>query len=255
MGGGGFTMEPGNPALDEYVRSLAPAREPRICLLPTAGGDAEDQIHRFHQRFDRELCVPTHVSLFRLGTNPVPLREQLLAQDVIYVGGGSMVNLIALWRAHGLDAILHEAWQAGIVLAGLSAGSMCWFQWGLTKSFGRPSLTRGLGFHRGSNSVHHDGEPERRPRYLDAVGRGAVPPGWGVDDGVGLLFRGIRLTEVVASRPGARAFRVHAVDGEAVEEEIEPRLLKAPAHARAVATPAVEELRALRAARHGWRSG
>ncbi len=85
MGGGGFTMEPGNPALDEYVRSLAPAREPRICLLPTAGGDAEDQIHRFHQRFDRELCVPTHVSLFRLGTNPVPLREQLLAQDVIYV--------------------------------------------------------------------------------------------------------------------------------------------------------------------------
>ena len=107
----------------------------------------------------------------------MPLREQLLAQDVIYVGGGSMVNLIALWRAHGLDAILHEAWQAGIVLAGLSAGSMCWFEWGLTKSFGRPSLTRGLGFLPGSNSVHHDGEPERRPRYLDASGAAPSPPG------------------------------------------------------------------------------
>ena len=137
MGGGGFTMEPENPALDDYVRTLAPAREPRICLLPTAGGDSEDQIRRFHAAFDDQLCEPTHISLFRLGTRPVPLREHLLAQDVIYVGGGSMINLLALWRAHGLDEILREAWQAGIVLAGLSAGSMCWFEWGVTKSVGR----------------------------------------------------------------------------------------------------------------------
>jgi peptidase E len=163
MGGGGFTMEPENPALDEYVRTLAPVREPRICLLPTAGGDSEDQIRRFHAAFADHLCEPTHVSLFRLGSRPVPLRDHLLAQDVIYVGGGSLVNLLALWRAHGVDVILREAWQAGIVLARLSAGSMCWFEHGITKSIGSPSVARGLGFLPGSNSVHYDGEPERRP--------------------------------------------------------------------------------------------
>jgi dipeptidase E len=253
MGGGGFTMEPDNPALDEYVLTLTPAREPRICLLPTAGGDSADQIRRFEAAFRDQLCEPSHVSLFRLGTQPVPLHEHLLAQDVIYVGGGSMVNLLALWLAHGVDAILREAWQAGIVLAGLSAGSMCWFEWGVTKSGGRPAPTRGLGFLPGSNSVHYDGEPERRPAYLAAVGRGDVPAGWGVDDGAGLLFRGKRLAEVVASRPGARAFRVHSVEGEVVEEPIEPRLLKARPHADPLAPLAVEEMRALAAARRGWR--
>jgi dipeptidase E len=253
MGGGGFTMEPGNPALDDYVRSLAPAREPRICLLPTAGGDSEDQIVRFHAAFGDQLCEPSYVSLFRLGSRPVPLRAHLLAQDVIYVGGGSMVNLLALWRAHGLDEILREAWQAGIVLAGLSAGSMCWFEWGVTRSVGRPALARGLGFLPGSNSVHYDGEPQRRPFFLEAVARGDAPAGWGVDDGAGLLFRGTRLAEVVASRPGARAYRVHAVDGVAVEEAIEPRLLNARPHADKRAPFAVDEMRALSAARRGWR--
>jgi peptidase E len=247
MGGGGFTMEPGNPALDDYVRTLAPAREPRICLLPTAGGDSEDQILRFRAAFGDQLCEPTHISLFRLGSRPVPLREHLLAQDVIYVGGGSMVNLLALWRAHGVDAILREAWQAGIVLAGLSAGSMCWFEWGVSRSIGRAAAARGLGFLPGSNSVHYDGEPERRPFYLDAVASGALPAGWGVDDGAGLLFRGTRLAEIVASRPGARAYRVHAVGGRAVEEPIEPRLLTGRGHRDRAAPLAVEELRALRA--------
>jgi peptidase E len=253
MGGGGFTMEPENPALDDYVRTLAPAREPRICLLPTAGGDSEDQIRRFHVAFADKLCQPTHISLFRLGQHPVPLREHLLAQDIIYVGGGSMINLLALWRAHGLDEILREAWQSGIVLAGLSAGSMCWFEWGITKSAGAPVPARGLGFLPGSNSVHYDGEPERRPAYLNAVASGAIPPGWAVDDGAGLLFRGARVAEVVASRPGARAYRVRAVAGEAVEEVIEPRVLKAPAHADPTAPLAVEEMRALHAARRGRR--
>jgi peptidase E len=252
MGGGGFTMEPENPALDDYVLTLAPAREPRICLLPTAGGDSEHQIARFHATFRDQLCRPTHLSLFRLGSRPVPLREHLLAQDVIYVGGGSMVNLLALWRAHGLDEILREAWQTGIVLAGLSAGSMCWFEWGITKSIGRPAPTRGLGFLPGSNSVHYDGEPERRPVYLSAVAAGEVPPGWGVDDGAGLLFRGTRLAEVVSSRPHARAYRVHCVAGEAVEEAVEPRVLTARAHADPRTPLAVDELRTLNAARRGW---
>jgi dipeptidase E len=253
MGGGGFSLEPGNPALDDYVRTLPPAREPRICLLPTAGGDSQEQIRNFHAAFDDQLCEPTHIALFRLGSNPVPLRDRLLAQDVIYVGGGSMINLLALWRAHGLDQIVRDAWHAGIVLAGLSAGSMCWFEYGVTKSRGRPALTHGLGLLPGSNSVHYDGEPDRRPVYLDAVARGEAPAGWGVDDGVGLLFRGTRLAEVVSSRPGARAFRVHPVDGVAVEDSIEPRLLNARPHADRSTPLAVDEMRALHAVRRGFR--
>ena len=256
MGGGGFTMENEPCVLDDYVLSLAPAREPRICLLPTAGGDSEEQIRRFTIAFGDRLCEPTHVSLFRLGRRPVPLREHLLAQDVIYVGGGSMINLIALWRAHGLDAILREAWHAGIVLAGLSAGSMCWFAQGITSSFGRPAPAAGLGFLPGSNSVHYDGEPARRPAYLAAVASGVVAPGYGVDDGVGLLFRGTRLAEAVSSRPGARAYRLTAAEGEAQEHELEPRLLSRHAHELPGAVPHdIGELRLLRAARRGLGRG
>ena len=254
MGGGGFTMEPENPALDDYVRTLAPAREPRICLLPTAGGDSEDQIRRFHTAFSGKLCEPTHISLFRLGTRPVPLRDHLLAQDIIYVGGGSMINLLALWRAHGLDEILREAWQSGIVLAGLSAGSMCWFEWGVTKSVGAPMPARGLGFLPGSNSVHYDGEPRAAAGLPELGGERRDPARLG-----GRRRRRPALPRRAAWRRswprgrGARAYRVRAVDGEAVEEVIEPRLLKAPAHADPTAPLAVEELRALHAARRGRR--
>jgi dipeptidase E len=250
MGGGGFTMEPENPSLDEYVLSLAPVREPRICLLPTAGGDSDDQIHRFYTAFRDRLCEPSHVSLFRLGALPVPLSERLLAQDIIYVGGGSMVNLLALWHAHGLDEILREAWHGGVVLAGISAGSMCWFQHGITKSSGAPAPSPGLGFLPGSNSVHYDGEPERRPVYLAAVQDGTLPAGYGVQDGVGLLFRGTRLAEVVSSQPQARAYRVASGDGGPLEHELEPRVLARARHEESDSVPlAVSELRQAHAAR------
>jgi peptidase E len=243
-------MEAEASVLDDYVLSLAPAREPRICLLPTAGGDSEEQIRRFRIAFGDRLCEPSVVSLFRLGREPVPLREHLLAQDVIYVGGGSMVNLLALWRAHGLDAILRDAWQAGIVLAGLSAGSMCWFEGGITKGLGHPAPAAGLGVLPGSNSVHYDGEPDRRPAFLEAIAAGALPAGYGVEDGVGLLFRGTRLAEVVAARAGSRAYRVDAVDGAAREHELEPRALAQREHAPPGAVPHdIGELRLLRAAR------
>jgi dipeptidase E len=208
MGGGGFTTGPGDPALDEQVLRLTGVARPRICLLPTAGGDSEYQIRRYYETFGDSLCQPSHVSLFRLGRNPVPLREHLLAQDAIYVGGGSMVNLLAIWRAQGLDAILRDAWRSGIVLAGLSAGSMCWFQWGVSTGSGRPAPVAGLGFLPGSNSVHHDSEPARRPVYLEAVRTGELPSGWAVDDGAALVFRGTVLADVVTARPGARAYTV-----------------------------------------------
>ena len=250
MGGGGFSMEAEASVLDDYVLSLSPAREPRICLLPTAGGDSEEQIRRFRIAFGDRLCEPCVVSLFRLVLEPLTLREHLLAQDVIYVGGGSMINLLALWRAHRIESVLREAWQAGIVLAGLSAGAMCWFEGGITKGMARPRPVAGLGFLPGSASVHYDGEPDRRPAYLGAVAAGTLPAGYGIDDGVGLLFRGTRLAEVVAARPDLRAYRVDAVEGAAREHELEPRVLAGREHLPPGAVPHdIGELRLLRAAR------
>jgi dipeptidase E len=246
MGGGGFTAGPDDPALDELVLRLTTRPRPRICLLPTAGGDSEPQIRRFYEAYGDRLCEPSHISLFRLGRKPVPLREHLLAQDAVYVGGGSMVNLLAIWRAQGLDAILREAWQQGVVLAGLSAGSMCWFEWGVTTSSGAPATAPGLGFLPGSNSVHHDSEPARRPVYSEAVRSGAIPPGWAVDDGAALIFSGIELEEVVSARPAARAYAVSATG----ETRLDARHLPTPAAARAT-LPAVAELRRVRLARSG----
>jgi dipeptidase E len=246
MGGGGFTAGADDPALDDLVLHLTGRPRPRLCLLPTAGGDSEHQIRRFYETYGDRLCEPSHISLFRLGRRPVPLREHLLAQDAVYVGGGSLVNLLAIWRAQGLDAILREAWETGVVLAGLSAGSMCWFQWGVTTSSGAPATTVGLGFLTGSNSVHHDSEHARRPVYLQAVKNSEIPPGWAVDDGAGLIFRGTELDEVVSARPGARAYAVTA----AGERPLDPRPLTSPTEARTT-LPAVAELRRLRLARTG----
>jgi dipeptidase E len=208
MGGGGFAMEPDNPALDEHILGLPAKRVPKVCFLPTASGDAEGQLRRFYATYGDRPCEPTHLSLFRLGRRPVDVAEILLGQDVVYVGGGSMRNMLAIWREHGLDRILSEAWRRGIVLAGLSAGAMCWFSGGVTTSSGRPEPTRGLGLLPCSLSVHLDGEPDRKPVFLNAVREGVLPPGFAADDGVGLLFRDRRFVRAVSSRPGAGALRV-----------------------------------------------
>ena len=225
LGGGGFTMEPNNPLLDDYVLSLASAKEPRILFLPTASGDTTAQINAFHARFSDRLCVPEHLSLFRLGDVKRPLAEIVLEQDIVYVGGGSMRNLLAIWRAHELDRLLEQAWRTGVVLAGLSAGAMCWFEGGITCSSGPPAPMAGLGLLEGSLTVHADGEPERLPMWLASVRNGSLPGGWAVDDGVGLLFRGQRLERVVSSRPGAGAQRVDQVAGELVRHRLTPELL------------------------------
>jgi peptidase E len=219
MGGGGFSTSASDYALDDYVLGLASGRrEPRICLLPTAGGDAQDQIVRFHAAFDDRPCVPSYLSLFRLGQKPISLREHLLDQDIVYVGGGSMLNMLAIWRAHDLDAVMREAWEAGVILCGQSAGSMCWFSGGITSSTGRLAPAPGLGLLDGSNCVHYHDEAGRRPAFLAAIGDEALPSGWGVDDGVGLLFEGQELADVVSSRPAAGAMRVtREPDGEVSE--------------------------------------
>ena len=225
LGGGGFTMEPDNPLLDEFALSLARRREPRILFLPTASGDPDAQITAFRSRFGGRECRARDLSLFRLHGSTRTLAEIVLEQDVVYVGGGSMRNLLAIWRAHGLDAILAEAWRRGVVLAGLSAGAMCWFEGGITKSGGQAAPIAGLGMIPASFTVHADGEPERLPVFLRAVRDGVLPGGWAADDGVGLLFRGTRLDRVVSSRPGATAERCDAVAGELVRRRLDAELL------------------------------
>jgi peptidase E len=225
MGGGGFTMEPSNPLLDDFVLGLCDALEPRILFLPTASGDEGAQITAFKACFFDRHCAAQHLSLFRLRDLRCPLSELLLEQDILYVGGGSMRNLLAIWRAHGLDEMLVRAWERGVVLVGLSAGAMCWFHKGVTRSSGPPEPIEGLSLLSDSLTVHADGEPERLPVWLAGVRDGPLPGGWSVDDGVGLLFRGLSLAQIVSSRPGAGAQRVDAIAGELVRERLEPELL------------------------------
>jgi len=229
MGGGGFTMEPANPLLDDYVLSLSAAKQPRILFLPTASGDLTAQMNAFKGRFTGRNCSSECLSLFRLRETERPLAEMVREQDIVYVGGGSMRNLLAIWRAHRLEELLIEAWRSGTVLAGLSAGAMCWFQSGVTRSSGPPEALAGLGLLEGSLSVHADGEPERLPVWLGLLRDGTLPGGWALDDGVGMLFRGRRLERVVSSRPGAEAQRVDAIAGELVRRRVEPELLGASA--------------------------
>jgi dipeptidase E len=256
MGGGGFTMEPNNPLLDDFVLSLARAKEPRVLFLPTASGDTTAQINAFQARFAGRSCVAEHLSLFRLADAKRPLEETVLDQDIIYVGGGSMRNLLAIWQAHGLDNLLVQAWQRGTVLAGLSAGAMCWFQGGITCSSGPPEPIAGLGVLEGSLTVHADGEPERLPVWLAAVRDGTLPGGWALDDGVGLLFRGERVERTVSSRPGAGAQRVDAIEGELMRKRIDVELLgEGPRAALGGFDEAVEELRRMHRLRRGTSRG
>lgn len=149
MGGGGFSMEPENPLLDDYILSLAKKRPPRVCFVPTASGDSEICTLCFFDSFSQKECIPSYLSLFKRKEGS--LRDFVLGQDVVYVGGGNTLNLLAVWRAHGLDRILREALLEGVVLCGISAGSLCWFEAGVTDSYGpKPArLDGGLGFLAG----------------------------------------------------------------------------------------------------------
>ena len=222
-------MEPENPLLDDFVLSLVPSGDlPRVCFVPTASGDAELYVERFLAAFP-----PTRArsSVLRLFTREhEDLRSVVLAQDVVYVGGGNTANLMAVWRVHGLDELLVEALEAGVVLTGISAGMNCWFESSVTDSFGGDTLQPlqdGLGLLAGSACPHYDGEAARRPAYRAMVADGRLPAGHAADDGCGLLFRDGQLVEAVTSRPAARAFRVVEVDGSGVETPIPTRYLGA----------------------------
>ena len=226
MGGGGFSMEAENPLLDQYILGLAEKEKPRVCFLPTASGDSDRYIVRFYSAFLKFPCTPTHLSLFQPPT--ADLRSFVLEQDIIYVGGGNTRSLLALWREWEIDQILREAWEAGIVLAGLSAGSICWFEEGVTDSVpGSLNPLRCLGFLKGSHCPHYDGETGRRPAYQRLLSEGLISEGYAADDGVGLHFVGDRLEKIVSPRPNAKAYQLKKLDKTVEEIPLTPTYLGA----------------------------
>jgi dipeptidase E len=220
VGIGGLSWEDAERRrLEEYFLGLTGRERPRVLIVPTASADDADATLRLHTQLGDRAEV-TYLPFFPWP--PPGLRELALAQDVIYVSGGNTANALAIWRAHHFDATLREAWEAGIVLTGWSAGMICWFEASVTDSFGPQleGMRDGLGFLPGSACPHYDGEAERRPVYGRLVAEG-FPPGLAADDCVALRFEGTELAEVVSAREGARAYRV-TPEG---EEPIEPRLL------------------------------
>jgi peptidase E len=217
---GGLSLEDDERRrLEDYFLGLTGAERPRVLLVPTAAAeDAEMTLTLLTQLGDRAQV--SYLSFFPWP--PADLRELALAQDVIYVTGGNTANALAIWRIHGFDQILREAWEHGIVLTGWSAGMICWFEAGVTDSFGPQleGMPDGLGFLPGSACPHYDGEAERRPVYTSLVANG-FPPGLAADDCVALRFDGTELAEVVSARPGSRAYRLTPQG----EEPIDPRPL------------------------------
>jgi dipeptidase E len=236
FGGGGFSTDWGNTLLDDYVLALTGCERPRVCFLPTASGDADHYVVRFYRAFASSRCEPSHISLFRRETGVGDPLAHLLAQDLVYVGGGSLVSLLGTWRAHGIDCALRQAWQAGVVMCGGSAGSLCWFSHAVSGFHEGPARRiEALGFLPWSNAVHYEDEPGRRDAFREAVADG-MPAGYGAGDAAALHFVGTELERVVSARPRARAFHVSAdASGGARERKLPVRYLGTVAAAKALA--------------------
>lgn len=202
-------------------------RAPKVCYLGTAGGDNPQGIRDFYDLAHEAGYDGSHLQLFTM-PNVDDIRSHLLAQDVIWVFGGSVAGLLAMWELHGVGAVMREAWEAGVVLTGVSAGSICWHVGGTTDSFGPDlrAISNGLALLPWSNGVHYDSEEQRRPLFQSMVADGTLPTGYATDDGVGVLYRGTEMVEALTERDGAGAYLVEpGPDGTAVETELATRRL------------------------------
>ncbi len=224
MGGAALPPELDNLLLIEYFLRQTGKRKPKVCFIGTAHGDAETGRLRFYAGFSRFDCSPTHLPLF--ARTPRDLASFVMEQDAIFVGGGNTRSLLAVWRDWELDRHLRAAWEHGIVLGGVSAGSICWFEHGVTDSIAGPLASLPcLGFLPGSNCPHYDSERLRRPTFRRLVARGTMPDGIAADDGVALHYVGTQLKNVVGSVPRARAWRVGRSRNLALETQIPARYL------------------------------
>jgi peptidase E len=215
--------------LTEYAIELSgvTGRAPRVCFLATAVGDSSFTLNCFAQAAQYRGLAGSHLALFPM-PNVDDIRDLLLAQDVVWVSGGSVAGLLAMWELHGVGEAMRAAWQAGVVLTGVSAGSICWHTGGTTDSFGPDLLpiTNGLGFVPYSNGVHYDSEEQRRPLFQSLIADGTLPAGYATDDGVGLLYRGTDMVEALTEKDGKGAYFVErGPDGQAVETRLDPRRL------------------------------
>ncbi|MFJ9854411.1 Type 1 glutamine amidotransferase-like domain-containing protein [Streptomyces sp. NPDC101150] len=217
--GGGFSTD-NDGLLDDWVLDQVRAPRPRVCFVPTASGDAPAYVEQFLAAYQSRSCEPSVLRLFRRELDDDALRTFLLSQDVVYVGGGNTANLLAVWRAHGVDRVLREAFDRGTLLCGISAGANCWAEGSHTDSFGPLThLPDGLGLLSGSVCPHYDSEAGRRASYQAAVATRVLPGGWAVEDGVGALFTDGQLTDSVTRMPQACLYRVMPDGGSSVKEQ------------------------------------
>jgi dipeptidase E len=218
MGGGGFLTGDVRSPLDDVLLSLSRRPHPRVVFLATAVGDSERAIDAFHIAFAHRDCDVEAVRVFGIPDQPA---ERVARADVVVVAGGNTANLLALWRLHGIDVALREAWEGGAALGGVSAGANCWFEACVTDSFSHEldGLADGLGFLTGSYCPHFDGEERRRPVYTKLMEEG-FPAGIACDDGAAAVYHGSELVEVVADRSGARGYRVSTAGAEPIETRL-----------------------------------
>jgi peptidase E len=226
MGGAALPIELDNLLLVDYFLKQTGKRKPKVAFIGAAHGDADAGRLRFYAGFSQFACRPTHLPLF--ARTPRDLASFVLEQDAIFVGGGNTKSLLAVWREWGLDRYLRDAWEAGIVLGGASAGSICWFEHGVTDSIaGALTAMPCLGFLRGANCPHYDSEKERRPAFRRMVARGTLADGIAADDGVALHYEGTKLLRAVSSRPRAKAWRVRKSGTRAIETRLPTKYLGA----------------------------
>ena len=224
MGGGALPQELDDLLLVRYFLAQTRRRKPKVAFIGAAHGDSDAGRLRFYAGFSRFECRPTHLPLF--ARTPRDLESFVLEQDAIFVGGGNTRSMLAVWRDWGLDRCLRTAWEKGVVLGGGSAGSICWFEHGLTDSIaGSLTALPCLGFLTGSNCPHYDSEPLRRPTFRKLIAGGILPDGLAADDGVALHYIDGRLARVVSNRPRAKGFRVTRAGRRAVERQLVTRYL------------------------------
>lgn len=223
FGGMRPTVDGSTHPLITYLLDLADKPRAKVCYIATATGDATETLARYYDRIPAARTERTHLALFNRTVRDIT--SFLCDQDIVFVGGGNTVSMLAVWRAHGVDVALRAAWEAGVIMTGGSAGSLCWFEAGTTDSFdlfNLEPLRDGLGFLPGSHCPHYDGEAQRRPLYHRLIGEG-FPAGYAIDDDAALHFVGTEVADVLSARPGASAYRVEQRDGTVVETPLEAR--------------------------------
>ena len=224
IGGAALPLDLDNLLLIQYFLQQTHKRKPKVCFIGTAHGDAEAGRLRYYAGMSQFSCTPTHLPLF--ARTPRDLQSFVLEQDAIFVGGGNTRSMLAVWRDWGLDTHLRSAWERGVVLGGWSAGSICWFEQGITDSIAGPLTALDcLGFLPGSNCPHYNSEKQRRPVFQNMIASGKVADGYAADDGVALHFFGGKLHRVVANHRGVRGWRLHRSGKRAVERALPTKFL------------------------------